>query len=466
MENDSAAATESGRECPRCRQLEQLVDELRKQLDSTQTNRPSSNKWTASDEKPFLQEYFELRKSNFEQSRGKCSISIARGSLVDADEKFKVHLVSADMKRSRGVAVAFAEAYGPVDMSQHNFQIGDIHEQVKNGTTLLNLVHKDKYFHKFGYDPNAFLSNIVDALAKLKEYCVLNNIKRLALVRIASNTERVHWRWTQMKLLEIFSDLDITLVIYLHKPPRKFFHKTTSSPADSEEATDTRTGPLLENAAERLADLVTGERIDLHKGSVGGGSLPMLPLPNRKPPRHPLLPKVKEGNGSGAGMTNPGCALRKFPTDDGRTSGCRDGRTSSRGRPAAETRDTLPKRLSGGGGQSTLPPPPREPPLTNTRQKVISGGNGSSKANVLSSPRMSAVNTHDLSDVVLLLREEISQIRTEFADLRRSVTPSRPETENFHVPVSPASSAFVSSRNRSASIGQKNTQRRVSLSAQ
>jgi hypothetical protein len=389
---------------------------------------------------------------------------------VDADEKFKVHLVSADMKRSRGVAVAFAEAYGPVDMSQHNFQIGDIHEQEKNGTTLLNLVHKDKYFHKFGYDPNTFLSNIVDALAKLKEYCVSNNIKRLALVRIASNTERVHWRWTQMKLLEIFSDIDISLVIYLHKPPRKFFHKTTSSPAEFEEATDTRTGPLLEDAALRLADLETGEGNDLHKGSVGGGSLPMLPLPNRKPPRHPLPDKVKERKWKGAGKTNPSYSLSNKPREEGRTIGRRNGRTSSCGQPAAEprrdeTRDTLPKRLSGGGGQSTLPPPPREPPLTNTREKVISGGIGSSKANVLSPPRMSAENTNDLSEVVLLLRDEISKIRTDFADLRRSMTPGRPEPENFLIPVSPASSAFVSSRNRSTSIGQKNTQRRGSISA-
>jgi hypothetical protein len=203
--------------------------------------------------------------------------------------------------------------------------------------------------------------------------------------------------------------------------------------------------------------LESGEGHVQHKGSVGGGSLPMLPLPNRKPPRQPLHTKVKEGNGSGAGKTNPGFAPRQFSTHDGRTS--------SRGQPAAGTRETLPKRLSGGGGQPTLPPPPREPPLTNTREKVISGGKGSSMANVLSPPRMSADNTNDLSEVVLLLRDEISKIRTDFADLRRSMTPGRPEPENFYIPVSPASSAFVSSRNRSASIGQKNAQRRVSLSA-
>jgi hypothetical protein len=469
MESEPAAAIESCRECPRCRQLEQLVDDLRKQLE-TKTNRPISNKWTVSDGKPFLQEYYELRKSDFEQSRGKCSITIARGSLVDADEKYKVHLVSADMKRSRGVAVAFAEAYGPVDMTEHSFQIGDIHEQDKNGTTLLNLVHKDKYFHKFGYDPNAFLSNIVDALAKLKEYCVLHDIKRLALVRIASNTERVHWRWTQMKLLEIFSDIDIKLVIYLHKPPRKFFHKTTSSPAESEEATDTRTGPLLVDAAQKLADFEAGERNVQHKGSVGGGSLPMLPLPNRKPPRHPLPHKVKDRNWKGAGKTNPCFSLSNNPREEGRTISHRHGRTSNSGQPAAEprrdeTRETLPKRLSGGGGQPMLPPPPREPPLTNTRQKVISGEKGSSKANDLSPPRMSADNTNDMSEVVLLLRDEISKIRTDVADLRRSMTPGRPEPEKFYIPVSPASSAFVSSRNRSSGTGQKNTERRVPLSA-
>jgi hypothetical protein len=365
---------------------------------------------------------------------------------VDADEKYKVHLVSADMKRSRGVAVAFAEAYGPVDMSQHKFKIGDIHEQVKDGSTLINLVHKDKYFFKFGYDPNAFLSNIVDALAKLKEYCVLHDIKRLALVRVASNTERVHWRWTQMKLLDIFADLDIKLVIYLHKPPKKVFHKTTSSPDDTLEVTDQRTGPLLETAALKLAVLEGGVSTDLHKGSVGGGSQTMLPLPNRKPPRHPLPQKVKELNGKGKGGTNLSCSPRNdVQINDGRTN---DGRTRHRGQPAAATRATMPKRLSGGGGNSTLPPPPQEPPLTNTPKKVISGGKGSCKANALSPPRMLPGNTTDLSEVILLLRDEMTKIRTDFADLRRSMTPSTPsKTDSFEIPFSPASSAFVSSRN-------------------
>jgi hypothetical protein len=457
---EALAATENrGDGCPRCRELEQLVAILREQINvnNTPTKRPNSEKWTASDEKPFLQEYFEYRKSDFEREKGLCKLTIVRGSLVDAEEDYKVHLVSADMKRSRGVAVAFADAYGPVDMANHNFKVGDIHEQSKNGSTLLNLVHKDKYFFKFGYDPNAFLSNIVDALAKLKEYCIEKDIKRLALVRIAANTERVHWRWTQRKLLEIFKDVEITLAVYLHNPPRKFFHKTTSSPADSvvlDEVDDPATRLLLESAAKRLTNRVTGEKSGKLKGSVGGGSLPMLPLPNRKPPRHPLPPKVKESKGKKGGKANSSTSRRNLPKE---TEGATDGRTSHGGQIVVETRDMTPKRLSGGGGQSKLPSPLHEPPLTNTPKKVKSGVKSSRKANSLSSPCMPpADSTAAMFEVILQLREEMSKIRTDVADLRRSTTPAKSQRSYF--PFSPASSMFITSRKKKKTSTQEQEQ--------
>jgi hypothetical protein len=462
---ESLVATENrGDGCPRCRELEQLVATLRDQI-NTPTKRPNSEKWTASDDKPFLQEYFEYRKSNFEQEKGLCRLTIVRGSLVDAEEDYKVHLVSADMKRSRGVAVAFAEAYGPVDMDNHKFKVGDIHEQIKNGSTLLNLVHKDKYFFKFGYDPNAFLSNIVDALAKLKEYCIQNDIKRLALVRIAANTERVHWRWTQRKLLEIFDDVEITLAVYLHNPPRKFFHKTTSSPADSvvlDKVDDHTTRLLLDSAAKRLTNRVPGEKPRKSKGSVGGGSLPMLPLPNRKPPRHPLLPKVKEFKGKNDGNTNPSTSRRNLPKEKKGARNQTDGRMSHGGHFAVETRDTTPKRLSGGGGQSKLPSPLHEPPLTNTPKKVKSGGKGSRKANYLSSPCMPpADSTAALFEVILQLREEMSKIRTDVADLRRSTTPAKLQRSYFPA-FSPASSMFVTARKKKTSNQEQEEEKNTS----
>jgi hypothetical protein len=198
-------------------------------------------------------EYFEYRTGDFQQTRGKCKLTIVQGNLVDADEKYKMHFVSADMKHSRGVAVAFAEAYGPVDMPEIPLKVGDIYEQFKNGTILLNLVHKEKYFFKFGVDPEVFLSNIVEALMQMKEYCVQNDVKRLALVRVASVTDKVHWRWTQRKILEIFEDVDITLALYLQKRPRRTFHKTTSTPEKVREMSDDKIAQVLESASERLS---------------------------------------------------------------------------------------------------------------------------------------------------------------------------------------------------------------------
>ncbi|CAB3374460.1 Hypothetical predicted protein [Cloeon dipterum] len=78
------------------------------------------------------------------------------------------------MSRSKGDAKEFAAEHGPVELKDDLFSFGD-----------------------------------------------LKGIKRLALVRIASKTDKVHWRWTQCKLLEAFADLDIELAIYLQTRPRE-----------------------------------------------------------------------------------------------------------------------------------------------------------------------------------------------------------------------------------------------------
>jgi hypothetical protein len=445
MENER---TETGcSECPRCAELQMEIMELRAKLNSTQTAQSTGPKsrWTATDDRPFLQEYYDYRKREFLRSKDSCRIKVVPGDLVGADEEYKVHLVSADMKRSRGVAAPFAEAYGPVDPTL-KFKIGDIHEQTKNGTTLLNVVHKEKYYHKFGYDPNAFLANIVDCLAHLKDFCVERGIRRLALVRIASQTEKVHWRWTQMKILEIFADIDITLVVYLQRRPKRVFHKTNSTPEEAETMpTDKTDDGFMENVAERLAALVD-------KGKVGGGSLSMLPSPNRKPPRHPLPDKVN-AVGKGERKSNSSFDLRN-DAKDGKKDAMKGAKPKQRMEVAKKStrNEALPRHLSGGGGNTTPSPPSSVPPLTNIPKKVNSGG--SSRPSVPNGTSSSSVAVdNDLTDVILMLRDDMVKIKSQFDELRRSMTPKGP--------VSPASSAYVNSK-RGGSFQQKNNRSLVS----
>jgi hypothetical protein len=248
-----------------------------------------------SDATPNLGQYLQYRTSAFEDGRGKCRLSIVRGDLVSAAEKYKVHIVSADMKRSKGVAVQFAAAYGPVDTTLQSFKVGDIHLQTgPDGTTLLNLVSKVKFYNKFAHAPERFLSNLVRAIESLKAFCVRHRLRRLALVRIGSQTDRVHWRWTQRKILEVFADVDIELVVYLqpYSDPRKRsrkFHRTPGTPemrfdeGDFPDLPPPRTTALLQKAAESL----TG----LHGGKEGARSSSVL-ASRPEAPGLSVLPKA------------------------------------------------------------------------------------------------------------------------------------------------------------------------------
>jgi hypothetical protein len=321
------------------------------------------------------------------------------------------------------------------------------------------LVHKDKYFYKFGYNPDAFLANIVHCLGSLKEFCVLRGIKRLALPRIASNTERVHWRWTQKKLLEIFADVEITLVIYLQKQPKRFFNKTNSTPEEAHVQPTQRTDALLAGAAKRLAE-------EVDKGNVGGGSLPKLPSPNRKPPRQPLPDKVNAVAGRGKSNSNSSLGPRNAANTTKADAPAKKSAANKGAIPKKDVfrKDVLPRHLSGGGGNTTPSPPSSVPPLTNLPNQVTVGGSsGYNVPNTLSAPSMAPGS--DLAEIILMLRDDMAKIRSEFSDLRRSVTPKRPERV-YDIPVSPGSSAFVNSRLRVSSFDGKNTQRPVSLLAQ
>jgi hypothetical protein len=209
--------------CAGCVLLRRRVAELTAELAAFRTGHqevarppqqlPRVDKWRPTAETPLLQEYFGCRQLPWENSRGRARLIIVHGDLVSADEMFKMHFVSADMKRSKGVALRLAKVFGPVPQDQN--EIGSIQRQQKDGAFLLNLVTKRRYFHKPAANPERFLANIVAALVSLREYCKDKIIRRLALPRVGSNLDRVNWRWTQRKLLEIFAGVDIELVVYL-----------------------------------------------------------------------------------------------------------------------------------------------------------------------------------------------------------------------------------------------------------
>ncbi|CAB3386277.1 Hypothetical predicted protein [Cloeon dipterum] len=100
------------------------------------------------------------------------------------------------MKRAKGVAKEFAAEYGPVEMTDELYSVGTVVPQQKGSAVLLNVVSKERFYYK---------------------------------ERVVRKTDRVHWRWTQCKLLEAFADMDIELAVYLQMRPREVRAKQRST---------------------------------------------------------------------------------------------------------------------------------------------------------------------------------------------------------------------------------------------
>jgi hypothetical protein len=322
---DEAADGGSGCECVALRrrvsQLERENAALRaaqkqqQQQAPRDSERPASrrvDKWRPSDSTPLLREYFSCRRQPWQSERGQCRLRVEKGDIVTADEMWKLHFVSADLRRSKGVALRLAEVFGPVDVrGEGAVGVGMVKMQrLEQGglvTHLLNLVTKRKYFHKPAANPERFLADIAAALQSLRDYCEHMHIRRLALPRVGSNLDRVHWRWTQQKLLEAFEDLDIELVVYLgdrrprqarRTPPVNGQPPALKQPPDGSSRTEF---PPLKDPKERAMRPV-GRQAGLHKGDGAdacGGSV-LAGRPEASVIEPPALPEVDNSANDGA----------------------------------------------------------------------------------------------------------------------------------------------------------------------
>jgi len=174
-------------------------------------------KWTVSDATPNLSEYFSFRKRRRAFARGRCRMKFVRSDLVQADEEWLAHLVSGELHRGKGIAKDLADEFGPVPDALPQYAIGTVVPQKKGGRTLLNLVSKDRYFHRLSYNPEQHLANFRRAIEGARDFCKKWDIKRLALCRLGARLERIHWRYTHQLLLDVFSELDIELVVYFRR---------------------------------------------------------------------------------------------------------------------------------------------------------------------------------------------------------------------------------------------------------
>lgn len=128
---------------------------------------------------------------------------IIKDDLFNQKDCYYVHCVSRDYALGAGIAVEFDKRY---DMRK-KLIIKDSDDDAILIDNVFNLVTKQKYWQK----PS--MLTLRRALHELHLKVTMLGIKKLAMPKIGCGLDRLSWNAVQKEIKEIFSDLNIEIVV-------------------------------------------------------------------------------------------------------------------------------------------------------------------------------------------------------------------------------------------------------------
>ena len=135
--------------------------------------------------------------------------------LFSVDNSYYLaHCISADFKMGAGIATEFVRRFDTKNKLFKDYPdylndfvktkiIGDCLLEDK----VLNLITKERYYYKPTY------KSIKISLDKMKEICIINDIKKVAMPLIGCGLDKLEWERVKSLLIAIFDDLDIEILV-------------------------------------------------------------------------------------------------------------------------------------------------------------------------------------------------------------------------------------------------------------
>jgi len=130
------------------------------------------------------------------------------------DDYHLAHCISADFGMGKGIVVEFNKRF---DMkrklqSQYPDYLSQWQNQGYSGDCILegrvlNLITKERYFHKPTYD------SLTTALTVCGITCLNNNIKKIAMPVIGCGLDRLQWEKVSEIIREVFRNTDIEILV-------------------------------------------------------------------------------------------------------------------------------------------------------------------------------------------------------------------------------------------------------------
>ena len=134
------------------------------------------------------------------------------------EEYCLAHCISADFGMGKGIVVEFNKRFDMKRKLQTLFPdyINEWHRGKWDCDCLrvgrvLNLITKERHFHKPTYD------TLRGSLEYMKEICLLEDIKRVAMPIIGCGLDRLKWDKVSEIIKEIFKDTEIEILICKQK---------------------------------------------------------------------------------------------------------------------------------------------------------------------------------------------------------------------------------------------------------
>lgn len=130
------------------------------------------------------------------------------------DDYYFAHCISADFGMGKGIVVEFNKRFDMKRILQSKYPdyLNEFTRYRLGGDCILeervlNLITKERYFHK----PTIITMRI--SLQKMKQICLENNIKKVAMPTIGAGLDRLNWNDVVTQIKSIFVDTDIEILV-------------------------------------------------------------------------------------------------------------------------------------------------------------------------------------------------------------------------------------------------------------
>lgn len=131
-----------------------------------------------------------------------------------SEDYYLAHCISADFGMGKGIVVEFNKRFDMKRKLQSKYPdyLNQYTHKRIGGDCLLegkvfNLITKERYFHK----PTIITMRL--ALEKMKQICLENDIKKIAMPVIGCGLDRLEWSKVSDIIKDVFSDTDIEILV-------------------------------------------------------------------------------------------------------------------------------------------------------------------------------------------------------------------------------------------------------------